>query len=160
MNEQLTKTKLSPCNNMFSHQSGVRMKHLSFFIAFFSLLLSSCAEQQIANNPPATYELKQNYPNPFTDSTRIVYGVPDVRPSAAPWIRLVVFDRFNQQQAILVDNAAHPAETDTITWSGNGANGFPVPTGVYYIEMEQINISGPSLEQEVTILLRITALKQ
>ncbi len=145
---------------MFSHQTGVRMKHLSFFIAFFSLLLSSCAEQQIANAPPATYELKQNYPNPFTDSTVIEYGVPDVRPSAAPWIRIVVFNRFNQIQATLIDNGAQEAGNFKVTWYAGGPNGFPVPSGVYYVELDQVNFSGSSLNTDVTTLLRITALKQ
>ena len=137
------------------------MKYFSLIIAFFSLLLSSCAEQQIANAPPSTYELKQNYPNPFTDSTVVWYGVPYVEPnSAAPWIRVVVLDRFNQKQAILVDNGAHPAGRFKVTWYANGVNGFTVAPGVYYIELRQINFSGPSLGEDVFTLLRIAALKQ
>jgi hypothetical protein len=134
------------------------MKYYSLIIAFFSLLISSCAEQQINNPPPSTYELKQNYPNPFTDSTRVVFGVPDVRPNAAPWIRLVVLDRFNQQQAILVDNGAQGAGWDTVTWYGDGANGFKAPPGVYYIELEQLHF--PAGSGDVYTLLRIAALKQ
>jgi len=134
------------------------MKYLPFLIAFFSLLISSCAEQQIANPPPSTSELKQNYPNPFTDSTVIEYGVPDVRPNAAPWIRLIVVDRFNQTQAILVDNGAQPAGNFKATWYGRGANGFTAPAGVYYVELHQLNFPGEG-ESNLT-LLRIAALKQ
>ncbi|HTY11814.1 MAG TPA: hypothetical protein VMF88_12170 [Bacteroidota bacterium] len=134
------------------------MKYLPFLIASCALLFSSCAEQQIANPPPSTYELKQNYPNPFTDSTVIEYGIPDVRPSAAPWIRLVVVDRFNQTQAILVDNGAQEAGNFKVTWYGQGANGFTAPAGVYYIELDQLNFPGGV--GDVFTLLRIAALKQ
>ncbi len=144
---------------MLSHYRGVRMKHLSLFIVFFPLLLSSCTEQQIANTPPSTYELKQNYPNPFTDSTVVEYGVPYVEPSnPAPWIRVVVLDRFNQAQATLVDNGAHPAGTFKVTWYAEGVNGFAVPPGVYYIELEQLHFPGGP--DDVFTLLRIAALKQ
>jgi FlgD Ig-like domain len=136
------------------------MKHLSLIIVFFSLLFCSCAEQQIANAPPSTYYLNQNYPNPFTDTTVVEFGVPDIRPNAAPWIRIVVFDRFNQKQAILIDNATQKAGQFKVTWYGKGADGFKVPPGVYYIELEQINISASSLGEEVFTLLRIAALKQ
>ena len=90
----------------------------------------------------------------------IEYGVPDVRPSAAPWIRIVVFNRFNQIQATLIDNGAQEAGNFKVTWYAGGPNGFPVPSGVYYVELDQVNFSGSSLNTDVTTLLRITALKQ
>ena len=135
------------------------MKHPIIFIAFFSLLLSSCAEQQIANAPPSTYYLNQNYPNPFTDSTVVEYGIPYVEPNnPAPWIRVVVLDRFNELQSTLVDNRYHPAGTFKVVWDAEGVNGFSVPTGVYYIELEQVYL--PAGSGDVAVLKRIAALKQ
>jgi len=136
------------------------MKHLSLVIAFFSLLLSSCAEQQIASAPPSTYYLNQNYPNPFKDSTVVEYGVPYVEPSnPAPWIRIVVLDRFNELQATLVDNPAHKAGSNfRVIWYGEGTNGFTAPTGVYYVELQQLTFFGGS--EDVSVLKRIAALKE
>jgi hypothetical protein len=135
------------------------MKHYSLIIALFSLLLFSCGEQQIANAPPSTYYLNQNYPNPLKDTTVLEYGVPYVEPSnPAPWIRVVVLDRFNEVQATLVDNRVHPAGTFKVVWYAEGANGFTVPTGIYYIELQQIQLSGGS--EDVSVLKRIAALKE
>ncbi|GEM_PF-1464181 len=136
------------------------MKHCILIIAFFSLLLSSCAEQQIVNAPPSTYYLDQNFPNPFKDSTVVEYGIPYVEPNnPAPWIRIVVLDRFNELQATLVDNPNHPAGSNfRVTWDALGANGFTVPTGVYYIELEQLRF--PAGSGDVAVLKRIAALKQ
>jgi hypothetical protein len=129
------------------------------------MLLSSCKDQQIVNSPPATYYLKQNYPNPFTDTTRIEYGVPSVGPGGtAPWLRMVVYDRFNVKQATLMENGAHPAGGDvtpfTVTWNGHGVNGIKVPSGLYFIELQQLNAATQRDENNLVVLLRITALKQ
>ncbi len=127
----------------------------------FMLLFNSCADQQIVNTPPSTLELKQNYPNPFTDTTRIEYGVPYVGPGgAAPWLRLVAYDRFNVKQATLMENGAHDAGTFHATWNGRGVNGLKVPAGIYYIEMQQRNAVTSESEDNLIVLLRITALKQ
>ena len=131
----------------------------------FILLFSSCADQEIVNTPPNTYYLRQNYPNPFIDTTRIEYGVPDVGPGGtAPWLRLIVYDRFNIKQATLMENGAHPAGGQTIpfsvTWNGHGVNGVKVPAGIYHIELQQRNGVVSKSEDDLIVLLRITALKQ
>ena len=105
------------------------------------------------------YYLNQNYPNPFIDSTAVEYGVPYVEPNnPAPWIRVVVLDRFNEVQATLVDNRVHPAGTFKVVWYAEGINGFTVPTGVYYIELQQVVY--PEGSGDVSVLKRIAALKQ
>jgi hypothetical protein len=113
------------------------MKHAFLLILAFSFI--SC--QETVNTPPSTYELKQNYPNPFTDTTVVLYGVPSAGPSATgPWIRVVVNDRFNHTQAILVDTRNHPAGHDfKAVWNGRGANYQKAPAGIYYIELQQGN---------------------
>lgn len=130
-------------------------------LTFFSLFFFSCADQEIIGIPPETYVLKQNYPNPFTDSTRIIYGVPYVgEGNSAPWVRLVIYDRFLQQQVILVDDHARPAKTDTVLWTGYGINGAKVSAGLYYIELQQVNGTFSDNENDVNVVRRITALKR
>lgn len=136
-----------------------------FLLLLLSLLALSCGEQEIIGVPPETYTLQQNYPNPFTDNTRIIYGVPAVgEGNPAPWIRLVVYDRFLQQQATLVNDPAHPAKTDTVLWNGRGVNGALVKPGLYYIELQRVLTSGiltvGDSPDNISVLLRITALKK
>jgi hypothetical protein len=137
---------------------------MKLLLISFSLmiLLSACTDQQIVNTPPPTYELKQNYPNPFSDTTRIEYGVPYVgQGGTAPWLRLIVYDRFGVAQATLMENGAHPAGTSfTVTWNGRGVNGVKVPSGLYFIELQQCNVVTQKDKSDLVVLLRITALKQ
>jgi hypothetical protein len=109
------------------------------YLGIIFLFFISCKDQAINNPPPPAYDLKQNYPNPFTDTTWIIYGVPSVGPNATgPWVRVVIKDRFNQTEATLVDTHNHPAGYDTVIWTGRGANYQKVPAGIYYIELQQL----------------------
>ena len=45
---------------------------------FFLLACASLSCQDITGPHPQYYELNQNWPNPFSDTTRIAYGVPSV----------------------------------------------------------------------------------
>ncbi len=131
---------------------------------FIAIIFSSCGKQEIIGVPPNTYELKQNYPNPFTDTTRIEYGVPFVgQGGTAPWLRLIVYDRLKQKQATLMENASHPAGGSipfSATWNGRGVNGIKVPAGLYYIELQQLNAVVNKNEDNLIVLLRVIALKQ
>ncbi|HAP36091.1 MAG TPA: hypothetical protein DCQ28_09170 [Bacteroidetes bacterium] len=132
-----------------------------FIIAFCCIVVfSSCAEQIVDNPPPNSYELKQNFPNPFSDSTTIKYSVPQVPSGKGPHLKLVVYDRFNRRQVTLMDVVNHNAGTDySVVWNGNGVNGFKVPTGIYYILLMQGTNS--LLEYDETeVLLRIAAFKK
>lgn len=126
------------------------MKYLIFLS--FSFCLISCNLQDVVNQPPATYELKQNYPNPFTDSTVVQYGIPiALSGTLGPHVKLVVKDRFDQVYSTLESTANHPAGQFSKVWYGRGLNYQKAPAGVYYIEL-QINDS--------EVIKRIVALKQ
>jgi len=125
------------------------------FLCAIVLVFISCKDQAIDNTPPLGYDLKQNFPNPFTDTTWIIYGVPFAGTNATgPWVRLVIKDRFDHTEATLVDTHNHPAGYDTVLWTGRGANYQKVPAGIYYIELQQLT------EGDVFIQGRQIALKQ
>jgi len=118
-------------------------------ILFF---LASCDEQSVDNPPPSTYQLKQNFPNPFSDTTVIEYGVPVVGNSTGPHLRVAVFDRYYDRQVVLLDSINHPAGTFRLYWKPYQKN----PAGLYYIELQQIThsflfSSSETLKRIVTI---------
>lgn len=135
------------------------MKYLPFLL-LTGFLFISCGEQEIVGIPPTQFELKQNYPNPFSDTTVVEYGVPDLRPSAAPYMRITVYDRFKIKQAELINRGDHPAGWFKITWNGKGVNGFKVQPGIYYIELQQVTLQSLLGPEEVFTVSRIAALKQ
>jgi hypothetical protein len=108
------------------------------FLCIIALLILSC--QEVVNTPPLTYDLKQNYPNPFSDTTWIIYGVPSVgKNTSGPHVRIVIKDRFDNAEKMLVDIYNHPAGYDTVIWNGRGTNYQKVPAGIYYIELQELS---------------------
>lgn len=115
------------------------------------LLLASCEEQQIVGVPPNSYELKQNRPNPFIDTTLIEFGIPNVS-SSPPRIRISIYNRFHDRIAVLRDSSNHPAGTFMIGWKPY--NNYP--SGMYYIELQQIT----GIFQSNVVLKRIVTIKK
>ncbi|MFA6467753.1 MAG: hypothetical protein WCW35_02575 [Bacteroidota bacterium] len=122
-----------------------------FLLAFSLLLLfGSCEDQEIVGIPPSDYELKQNRPNPFVDTTLIEYGIPSVGTSP-PRIRIMVYDRFHDRVVLLRDSSSHPAGIFTIGWRPFNT----LPAGLYYIELQKVT----GILQENIVLKRIATLK-
>jgi hypothetical protein len=127
------------------------------FIIVCVLCFVSC--QGSINEPAAAYYMEQNYPNPFTDSTVIVYGIPYAGQNAfGPHIRIVVNDRFNSTQAVLLDVVNHPAGSHLgLVWNGRGSGYQQVPPGMYYIELQQLDTPN---DGDTYVHVRRAALKQ
>jgi hypothetical protein len=124
------------------------------------LFFGSCADQVIDNPPPASYELKQNYPNPFIDTTVVEYGIVYVGTNMqGPYIKMVVYDRFRRKQTTLVDQSNHAAGQFKVTWNGRGVNGLKVPAGIYYIELQKNSVSFGD-DDPVEVVLQIAAMKK
>lgn len=96
------------------------------------MLFGSCVEQEVIGVAPDSYELKQNTPNPFSDTTLIQYGIPYMGTNP-PYIRVAVYNRFNDRINVLRDSATHPAGTFNLTWRPGGSQ----PAGIYYVELQE-----------------------
>lgn len=73
---------------------------------------------------PASYELRQNHPNPFQGSTSIEYVLPE-----AGYVRLAIYDVTGREVASLVD-ADLPAGKHTVLFDGSA-----LPAGTYFYRL-------------------------
>lgn len=114
------------------------------------LLIAACGEP--VGVVPPTYQLQQNYLNPFQDTTRIDYGIPGTGTSD---IRLVVYDINKAQVKVLVYNIFHSPGSFSVVWDGRDDSYARVPKGLYLIEL-----SGPTGNfNEPTTYGRVVAVK-
>jgi hypothetical protein len=85
---------------------------------------------KIANNIPAGFALRQNFPNPFNPSTTITYEV-----AAAGPVSIKVYNLLGQEITTLVNEPKTPG-TYRVTWLAEG-----VPSGAYFYKMESGSFS-------------------
>ncbi|MFA6456993.1 MAG: FlgD immunoglobulin-like domain containing protein [Bacteroidota bacterium] len=127
------------------------------FCLLVVILFSSCLKepttgpQTSIGAPPADFYLRQNYPNPFVDTTTIKYGVP-ISGGTASTVTIIVYDPLREPVRTLVNNNAHPAGGFATKWDGRNSRGIQVPSGTYTIEMQGFTPQ--------TVIIRITAIKK
>ena len=78
---------------------------------------------------PLSYELGNNYPNPFNPSTEIEYAIP-----VANHVSIDVFNSLGQKVRTLVDRNM-TAGTYRESWDGRDDTGNVVPSGIYFYNM-------------------------
>jgi len=84
---------------------------------------------------PRSFELYQNFPNPFNPETRITYTL--LSRSA---VVLRVFDLAGREVRSLVDQI-EPAGSKLVTWNGEDGQGRPVSSGVYVYQLRTAEFS-------------------
>lgn len=83
-----------------------------------------------AGLPAVAAALRQNVPNPFNPTTRIVFTLP--QPGA---VRLAVFDLRGRLVRTLLDASSLPAGEHAATWDGRGDDDRAVAAGAYLYEL-------------------------
>lgn len=78
---------------------------------------------------PSSFQLKQNFPNPFNPSTEIKYDLP-----TRAKVLLKVFNLLGQEVATLVDEDKL-AGNYSATWDGRSESGAPVASGIYFYKL-------------------------
>jgi len=80
---------------------------------------------------PATYELSQNFPNPFNPVTTIRYGLPQ-----AERVSLKIYNLLGEEVATLVNDEQKAAGYHVAIWDGRGKNGNVAASGVYVYRVQ------------------------
>ncbi len=87
----------------------------------------------ISDNIPQQFELKQNFPNPFNNSTTIEFNIPQLKDGAVH-VQLKIFDITGKLVQTLLDQRLE-AGSYHIIWNGKNFNGHLMPTGVYIYQL-------------------------
>jgi photosystem II stability/assembly factor-like uncharacterized protein len=88
-------------------------------------------EDEALQAVPASFELSQNFPNPFNPATTIRYALPQ-----AERVTLQVLNLLGELVATLVDNEQREAGYHVAVWNGRNAEGRAVGNGVYFVRMQ------------------------
>ncbi len=78
---------------------------------------------------PNTFELLNNYPNPFNPSTTILYGLPQ-----QSHVTVTIYSVLGQELATLVNEVQAPSYY-RVVWNGQDKNGGQVSSGVYFFRL-------------------------
>jgi len=82
---------------------------------------------------PFKFALYQNYPNPFNPETKIQFDVAE-----KSHVNIGIFNLVGQKVATLA-NSTMDVGKYTITWGGLNDKGAPLPSGMYFYEMNSSN---------------------
>jgi cytoskeletal protein CcmA (bactofilin family) len=118
-------------------------------------------EEATSNEQPATsYQLEQNYPNPFwsaatsrvagNPTTEIKYALPE-----AGLVRLQIYDMLGREVRMLV-HARHGAGRYVVQWDGRNEAGESVAAGTY---LYRLALQPESGEAEVILVKKMAMVK-
>ncbi len=103
--------------------------------------------QTAVNNPPArtaaSFQLWQNFPNPFNPSTRFQFRV-----ATRGRYQFSIYDLLGRKLTTLLDSELLP-NTYTLEWDGRDGAGAPVASGVYIYRLSR---TGESLSGKALLL--------
>jgi hypothetical protein len=112
----------------------------------FRLLIGSAAFVEDAQEALAPDEttLMPNYPNPFRRATTIEYALEERQE-----VRLAIYDVLGRRVQVLVDGPKR-AGFHRLQWQGEGRDGRPVASGVYFARL----VAGSTTETERLVVVR------
>lgn len=82
---------------------------------------------------PESFELYNNYPNPFNPTTNIKYSI-----SQKADVSLIIYNTLGQEVVSLI-NAAQSPGVYSLNWNGENYNGVKVSSGVYLYQLRAGN---------------------
>ena len=80
---------------------------------------------------PNTFELSQNFPNPFNPSTEIKFIV-----GKDELVSLNIYDIQGRLVSSLIDNYFYSAGSYKMSWDGKNQSGTQLPSGMYLYKLE------------------------
>ena len=116
---------------------------ISFVLYYRKTITDAPGIQQLV---PASFVLRQNFPNPFNPSTTITFDL-----AARARVRLTVYTLLGQELATLIDGELAVGQ-HSFRWDARTASGQSVGSGVYLYRLEAEG-SGQRIVQSRTMVL-------
>lgn len=85
----------------------------------------------LEDGPPSLDLALVNHPNPFNPSTEILLTLPITAKTS-----LRIYDAAGREVRRLLDGTLQEGGVKTLTWDGRDDSGHPLPSGVYFCEVE------------------------
>jgi hypothetical protein len=79
---------------------------------------------------PHSYQLFQNFPNPFNPKTNLLFEIPQIREENSQ-VRLTIFNSLGQGVKILYEGRISGGRYN-VEWDGKDSSGNRLPSGIYY----------------------------
>ena len=120
-------------------------------IDFFDPVSTGFYDDNPLSQLPESFELNQNFPNPFNPSTTISYTIRSRgNIGSEPYrTRLDIFNVLGRKVKTLVDKVQSPG-TYTIEWRGETDSGSRVASGIYFYRL----ILGTEIQTKKMMLLK------
>ncbi len=99
--------------------------------AFYFGASGSSVEQSSEEQAKPPFRLVGNYPNPFNQSTTIVYTLSLPRPMP---VSLIIYNILGDEVRVLVNSVQKPGRYQ-VSWDGNNNSGKEVASGVYFCKL-------------------------
>lgn len=97
--------------------------------------VSGLVKAERISEVPTTFELSQNFPNPFNPRSTISYQIP-----VTARVSLKVFDVVGRLVATLVDQEQTPGKY-SVTWDGTDSVGDLLASGIYFYRLDAAGFS-------------------
>ncbi len=106
--------------------------------------IASGIDESDLSNIPTSFELEQNFPNPFNPTTSIKFGLP-----TKSHVSITVYNLLGQEITSLV-NEELSAGTHTTEWNGRDKSNTEVASGIYFYKL----IAGDFVDTKKMMLVK------
>jgi hypothetical protein len=120
-----------------THYTQRYTRHKDEMIAKIEELLMITDVEEDDGNLPGNFRLHQNWPNPFSDNTRLAFEIGAAAQSQLA--KLTVYDILGREVRTLVSGQFAPGRHEAL-WDGRNERGARVPSGIYFYVLQ----AGPS----------------
>ncbi len=136
---RIEQTNFAPCNRGWEYTGGFapdRSRATDNLMIRATVTSTLGVDVDENENVVDSYNLAQNFPNPFNPTTQISFQIPET-----DFASLTVFNVLGQEVKTLVNEKIVGGVNHTAQWDGTDINGSKVASGVYFYKLTSGNFT-------------------